>query len=189
MERGDTVVRIAQRHGTLSSNVVTAEGQLPNPYRLFPGQTLYVRPISETKPTTHTVVPGETLPKIAAQHKVSAQAILAVNPGVDFSLIIAGQIVHVPSDAGKPRQLSRCLALQFAEMVSALLVPQAQAGQMQALQTQPLQELEELANDLADIVSEHLKAEKDAKFVSSFARSGSSRCCYSRHLRSCVSWQ
>jgi len=125
------------------------------------------------------VVPGETLPKIAAQHKVSAQAILAVNPGVDFSLIIAGQIVHVPS---------RCLALQFAEMVSALLVPQAQAGQMQALQTQPLQELEELANDLADIVSEHLKAE-NAKFVSSFARSGSSRCCYSRHLRSCVSWQ
>jgi len=163
VERGDTVVRIAQRHGTLSSNVVTAEGQLPNPYRLFPGQILYVRPISEPKPTTHIVVPGETLPKIAAQHKVSAQAILAVNPGVDFSLIIAGQTVHVPSDAGKPRQLPRCLALQFAEMVLALLVLQAQAGQMQALQTQPLQELEKLASDLADNVSEHLKAEKGFK--------------------------
>ena len=139
MERGDTVVRIAQRHGTLSSNVVTAEGQLPNPYRLFPGQVLYVRPISEPKPTTHTVVPGETLPKIAAQHKVSAQAILAVNPGVDFNLFIAGQTVHVPSDAGKLRQLPCCLALQFAEKIVALLVLQAQASQMQALQTQPLQ--------------------------------------------------
>ena len=144
MERGDTVVRIAQRHGTLSSKVVTAEGQLPNPYRLFPGQVLYVRPISEPKPTIHTVVPGETLPKIAAQHKVSAQAILAVNPGVDFNLIIAGQTLHVPSDTGKPMQLPCCLALQSAEMVLALVVMQAQASQTQAVQTQALQELEKL---------------------------------------------
>lgn len=85
------------------------------------------------------------LPKIAAQHKVSAQAILAVNPGVDFNLIIAGQTVHVPSDAGKLRQLPCCLALQFAEKIVALLVLQAQASQMQALQTQPLQELGKLA--------------------------------------------
>ena len=167
MERGDTVARLAQRHGTLSSNVVTAEGQLPNPYRLFPGQVLYVRPISEPKPTTHTVVPGETLPKIAAQHKVSAQAILAANPGVDFDLIIAGQTLHVPSAAGKPRKLPCCLALQFAEMVLALLVLQAQAGQMQAQRTQPLQELEKLADNLADNVTEHLKAKNGFKATAS----------------------
>ena len=45
VERGDTVVRIARRYGTFSSNVVTATGELPDTYRLKHGQTLYVRPI------------------------------------------------------------------------------------------------------------------------------------------------
>ena len=100
VERGDTVVRIAQRYGTLSSNVVTAEGQLPNPYRLFTGTTLYVRPLSDPKPITPTIEPRETLPKIAAQHTVLAEAFLAANPGVDFSQLSAGQILQVPQHAG-----------------------------------------------------------------------------------------
>ena len=76
VERGDTVVRIAQRYGTFSSNVVTATGELPNPYRLKYGQTLYVRPTGDTKPTTHTFVPGETVAR--SRHENFWQLVLGL---------------------------------------------------------------------------------------------------------------
>ena len=101
LERGDTVVRIAQKYGTFSSNVVTATGELPNPYRLKYGQTLYVRPIGDTKPTTHTFVPGETVARIAAQHRIPSRELLAANPGVDLNSLIEGQTLHLPIDAGR----------------------------------------------------------------------------------------
>ena len=102
MERGDTVVRIAQRYGTFSSNVVTATGELPNPYRLKYGQTLYVRPIGDTRTTTHTFIPGETVARIAAQHGIPSRELLAANPGVDFNSLIDGQTLLLPVDAGRP---------------------------------------------------------------------------------------
>lgn len=40
VQRGDTVVRIAEAFGTLTSNVVTQGHQYPDPYKLFPGQKL-----------------------------------------------------------------------------------------------------------------------------------------------------
>ncbi len=43
VQPGDTVVDIAQTLGTLSSNVVTQEGQLPDPFKLFAGQQLAIR--------------------------------------------------------------------------------------------------------------------------------------------------
>ena len=102
VERGDTVVRIAQRYGTFSSNVVTATGELPNPYRLKYGQTLYVRPIGDTTPTTHPFVPAETVARIAAQHGIPSREHLAANPGVDFNSLIDGQTLLLPVDAGRP---------------------------------------------------------------------------------------
>ncbi len=42
VQRGDTVLRIAQAFGTLTSNVVTEDHKLPDPYKLFPGQKLLV---------------------------------------------------------------------------------------------------------------------------------------------------
>ena len=104
MERGDTVVRIAQRYGTFSSNVVTPTGELPNPYRLKYGQTLYVRPIGDTKPATHIFVPGETVASIAAQHSIPSLELLAANPGVDFDSLIEGQTLLLPVHAGRPGQ-------------------------------------------------------------------------------------
>ena len=101
VERGDTVVRIARRYGTFSSNVVTATGELPNPYRLKYGQTLYVRPIGNTKPTTHTFILGETVAKIAAQHEITSLELLAANPGLDFNSLIQGQTLRLPVDAGR----------------------------------------------------------------------------------------
>ena len=102
VERGDTVVRIAQRYGTFSSNVVTATGELPNPYRLKYGQTLYVRPKGDTKPITHIFIPGETVARIAAQHGILSRELLAANPGVDFNSLIDGQTLLLPVDAGRP---------------------------------------------------------------------------------------
>ncbi len=101
VERGDTLVRIAQRYGNFSSNVVTATGELPNPYRRKYGQTLYVRPIGKTKPTTHTFILGETVAKIAAQHRITSLELLAANPGFDFNSLIQGQTLRLPVNAGR----------------------------------------------------------------------------------------
>ena len=101
VERGDTVVRIARRYGTFSSNVVTETRERPNPYRLKYGQTLYVRPIGNTKPTTHTFIPGETVTRIAAQHGIPSLELLAANPGVDFNSLIEGQTLRLPVDEGR----------------------------------------------------------------------------------------
>ena len=101
VERGDTVVRIAQRYGPFSSNVVTATGELPNPCRLSYGQPLYVRPKGDTKPTTHTFILAETVAKIAPQHRIRSLELLAANPGVDFDYLIQGQTLRLPVDAGR----------------------------------------------------------------------------------------
>ncbi len=61
VQQGDTVVDIAQAFGTLSSNVVTQEGQLPDPFKLFPGQRLVIRLDRPANQTTHQVMAGETL--------------------------------------------------------------------------------------------------------------------------------
>ena len=42
LQRGDTVVRIAEAYGTLPSNVVSDDRQHPDPYKLFPGQKLVI---------------------------------------------------------------------------------------------------------------------------------------------------
>lgn len=66
------------------------------------GQTLYVRPIGDTKPTTHTFVPVETVARIAAQHGIPSRELLAANPGVAFNSLIESQTLFLPVDAGRP---------------------------------------------------------------------------------------
>lgn len=83
VQQGDTVVDIAQAFGTLSSNVVTQEGQLPNPFTLFPGQKLVVKLDRPASQTTHRVIAGETLSLIAQQHSIPTSRLQAANPGVD----------------------------------------------------------------------------------------------------------
>lgn len=83
VQQGDTVVDIAQGFGTLSSNVVTQEGQLPDPFKLFPGQQLVINMDRPANQTTHQVIAGETLSLIAQQHHIPVSTLEAANPGVN----------------------------------------------------------------------------------------------------------
>ena len=84
VQQGDTVVDIAQGSGTLTSNVVTPEGQHPDPFRLFPGQQLVIKMDRPANQTTHQVIAGESLIVIAQQHCIPVSTLEAANPGVDL---------------------------------------------------------------------------------------------------------
>ena len=83
VQQGDTVVGIAQGFGTLSSNSVTQEGDVPDPFELFPGQKLVVKFDRPANQTTHRVIAGETLSLIAQQHHAPVSTLEAANPGVN----------------------------------------------------------------------------------------------------------
>ncbi len=100
VQRGDTVLRIAQAFGTLTSNVVTEDHKLPDPYKLFPGQKLLVLEREAVRHTHHKVVAGETLRTIAQQHEISLQSLQAVNPDTDPVRLVPGQILCLPEHGG-----------------------------------------------------------------------------------------
>ncbi len=97
---GDTVVDIAYQFDVPTCNVVTTDGNLPDPYGLHPGQQLVILPRSVEPPTKHTVVAGECLRAITHQY-VSMQkymaAIEAANPGVDFCRLYPGEQIMLPN--------------------------------------------------------------------------------------------
>ena len=97
VQRGDTVVRIAETFGTLTSNVVTQAHQYPDPYKLFPGQKLLILERDSTAPTQNRIVAGETLGIIAQQHRVSLQALQAANPDAHPVKLVPGTYLRLPN--------------------------------------------------------------------------------------------
>lgn len=97
---GDTVVDISYQFDVPTCNVVTRDGSLPDPYKIYPGQQLIILPRSAECPTVHHAVAGESLRAIARQY-VSMQkymaAIQVANPNVDFYRLVPGQPVILPS--------------------------------------------------------------------------------------------
>jgi murein DD-endopeptidase MepM/ murein hydrolase activator NlpD len=74
VERGDSVGAIAAKFGLEAETIMWANGNLAqNPDLLRPGQELVILPIDGVY---HTVVPGDTLEKIATKYKAEAQSIL-----------------------------------------------------------------------------------------------------------------
>ena len=96
VQSGDTIVDIAQAYGTLSSNVFTSQGTIPDPYALFTGQALLIRLAPQAPETTHRVVAGETLLIIAQQHNKSLAALQAANPNADTYRLQPGQDLSLP---------------------------------------------------------------------------------------------
>ncbi len=58
-------------------------------------------PAAPTGSTTYTVQWGDWLSKVAQQHGVTAQALIAANPGLDANHIYPGQVLVIPA-AGAP---------------------------------------------------------------------------------------
>ena len=74
VERGDTVGAIAVKFNLETETVMWANGSLAQtPDLLRPGQKLVILPIDGVY---HTVLPGDTLPKIATKYKAEVQSIV-----------------------------------------------------------------------------------------------------------------
>lgn len=93
--------------------------RITNPEIIYPGQHIALPGTSvptegEAQPTpappqenetasqsaqTHRVVVGETLARIAARYGTTVQALVAANNIANPSLIYAGQVLTIPSDA------------------------------------------------------------------------------------------
>lgn len=89
---GDTLWRIAARHGTTTA-ALRQLNPLPYPDRLVPGLHLLVpRP-----PRTYTVRPGDALWRIAAAHGVSVASLAEANALSNPNRIHAGQVLVIPT--------------------------------------------------------------------------------------------
>lgn len=95
VERGDTLWRIAQQHGTSARAIAEANG-LANPHLIFPGQTLQ---IPGSTPATHQVRRGETLASIASSYGTTIQALAAANGITDIHRIYAGTQLRLTASA------------------------------------------------------------------------------------------
>lgn len=95
---GDTLFNIARNFGTTVNELVSLNG-LTKPNDLAIGQNLFIP--SGARGSTHTVVSGDTMYKIAMQHGVTLAELIAANPQISNPNIInIGQIINIPN--GKP---------------------------------------------------------------------------------------
>jgi LysM repeat protein len=109
--RGDTLSRIAARHGVRTKDLMAANG-LRSAHHIRVGQVLEIpgrartqsaapaptRTVS-TGATSYRVRSGDTLGRIARQLGVSERALAAENGIQDRSLVRVGQVLRVPGSA------------------------------------------------------------------------------------------
>lgn len=96
VQRGDTVIGLAQRFGITPETILAANSSLAgNPDLLQLDQELLIPPVSGV---LHTVVAGDTLSAIAQRYQVSVEAIVGYKEnGLEASSILQlGQKVMVP---------------------------------------------------------------------------------------------
>ncbi len=100
---GDTMWRIATKHGIGLSELLKANPQIKNSSLIVPGQVINIPSSSSTSTSTYTVVTGDTLWGIAAKQGISLSDLMTANPQItNSSLIFPGQKLTLPSAAGTP---------------------------------------------------------------------------------------
>ena len=105
VQRGDTLYSIARRHGVSLWDIVSANG-ITNPNLIYPGQQLTISggatpapSTPSTSSTTHVVVRGETLTRIALRYGVSVWTIVNANGIANPNLIYPGQQLTIPGSS------------------------------------------------------------------------------------------
>ncbi len=104
---GDTLAKIAKRHGT-SANTLVKLNNLKNPSLIRPGQKLRLpssapTPAAESRPATvhgtHIVKQGDTFFNIAKRYGLSVDALQTANPGVQPTALRPGQTLNLEAKA------------------------------------------------------------------------------------------
>jgi spore germination protein len=94
VQPGDTLFSIAQRFNVPLAQLIAANA-LPDPNRLVVGQALVI-PQPNRQPLQYTVVPGDTLSRLAQLFNTTVQAIAQANNITDPNLIYPGQNLIIP---------------------------------------------------------------------------------------------
>lgn len=96
---GDTLRSIAQGSGVTTTELLAANPDIDDPDMIRAGAAISIPPTTNEERARgfHTVIPGDTLKKIARKHQASLQDILASNPQLTSpDLIRPGMRVHLP---------------------------------------------------------------------------------------------
>jgi LysM repeat protein len=112
VQPGDTLFRIALRHG-VSVDAIVAANNLPNRSMVYAGQVLIIpttsvaaQPAAPAAPAAvsgvHIVAPGETLNTIARRYGVTLSALLAANNIPNPNRLLVGQRVVIPGAVSAP---------------------------------------------------------------------------------------
>jgi LysM repeat protein len=123
VQRGDSLSRIAARHG-VSLAALARANSITNSNWIYVGQRLTI-PSSRSGPSpsagaakTHRVQPGEHLALIAARYGTTAAAIAAANGIWNPSLIYSGQLLTIPGGGGSSPPAPSGGGLSFVVYIS-----------------------------------------------------------------------
>lgn len=122
---GDTLTRLARRHGTDIGTLVRLN-RLADPNRIYVGQRLRLAEaapsgqpsLAASSPSSHVVTAGEHLTRIARRYGVTINAIVDANRIADASRIFAGQRLVIPGTAAVARPTRPPMSADMAALVA-----------------------------------------------------------------------
>jgi uncharacterized YkwD family protein/spore coat assembly protein SafA len=126
---GDTMWRIATKHGIGLNELLTANPQIANSALIVPGQKINIPSANES---TYTVTSGDTMWHIATKHGIGLSDLMAANPQITNSaLIFPGQTINLPSAPSTPSVPStpNDISTLETEVIRLVNVERARAGQ------------------------------------------------------------
>lgn len=92
VQPGDTLYSIARLYGSTVQLIINANN-IRNPNLIFPGSVILI-PV-EPGMIRYTVLPGDTIYRIAARFGTTSQSILNANPGLDPLRLIPGMVITI----------------------------------------------------------------------------------------------
>jgi LysM repeat protein len=106
---GDSLVKIARRHGCTAQELAKANGLKLNSV-IHPGQSMKLptkgaavgeAPAASAVPAdgSHTIQAGETLSAVSRRYNIPLDALLAANPGINPKTLKVGQKIHLAGAA------------------------------------------------------------------------------------------
>jgi len=123
---GDTMWGIANKFEIKISDLMAANPQITNSNLIFSGQIIN---IPGNNASTYTVIPGDTMWRIATKYGITVNELMAANPQITNSnLIFSGQIINIPAVADVPSPADNIKALE-TEVIRLVNVERARTGQ------------------------------------------------------------